>query len=149
MSNKSQELNMRRLAALLSQDLSYIGGERECGPNGAKRTFLNVGKTFLRALAKDLCLHDVTVRSNAGGIAVSGECCLYGMWENKGIFIEISQSCCSWVGPVLYRTIRNAHDHKGGHSRYLSLNDLKKCSYNEVLECFSSLRKGYGCERAA
>ena len=49
MSNKSQELNMRRLAALLSQDLSYIGGERECGPNGAKRTFLNVGKTFLRA----------------------------------------------------------------------------------------------------
>ena len=122
MSNKSQELNMRRLAALLSQDLSYIGGERECGPNGAKRTFLN---------------------------AVSGECCLYGMWENNGIFIEISQSCCSWVGPVLYRTIRNAHDHKGGHSRYLSLNDLKKCSYNEVLECFSSLRKGYGCERAA
>ena len=66
-----------------------------------------------------------------------------------GIFIEISQSCYSWVGPVLYRTIRNAHDHKGGHSRYLSLNDLKKCSYNEVLECFSSLRKGYGCERAA
>lgn len=117
--------------------------------NGAKRTFLNVGKTFLRALAKDLCLHDVTVRSNAGGIAVSGECCLYGMWENNGIFIEISQSCYSWVGPVLYRTIRNAHDHKGGHSRYLSLNDLKKCSYNEVLECFSSLRKGYGCERAA
>lgn len=149
MSNKSQELNMRRLAALLSQDLSYIRGERECGPNGAKRTFLNVGKTFLRALAKDLCLHDVTVRSNAGGIAVSGECYLYGMWENNGIFIEISQSCYSWVGPVLYRTIRNAHDHKGGHNRYLSLNDLKKCSYNEALERFSSLRKGYGCERAA
>ena len=83
MSNKSQELNMRRLAALLSQDLSYIGGERECGPNGAKRTFLNVGKTFLRALAKDLCLHDVTVRSNAGGIAVSG-----------------------WAGPVPYHPER-------------------------------------------
>ena len=61
-------------------------------------------KPSLRALAKDLCLHDVTVRSNAGGIAVSGECCLYGMWENNGIFIEISQSCYSWVGPVLYRT---------------------------------------------
>lgn len=108
MSNKSQELNMRRLAALLSQDLSYIGGERECGPNGAKRTFLNVGKTFLRALAKDLCLHDVTVRSNAGGIAVSGECCLYGMWENNGIFIEISQSCLQlgWAGPVPYHPER-------------------------------------------
>ena len=52
MSNKSQELNMRRLAALLSQDLSYIGGERECGPNGAKRTFLNVGENLPAGLGK-------------------------------------------------------------------------------------------------
>lgn len=36
MSNKSQELNMCRFTALLSQDLSCIGGERERGPNGAK-----------------------------------------------------------------------------------------------------------------
>lgn len=98
MSNKSQELNMRRLAALLSQDLSYIGGERECGPNGAKRTFLNVGKTFLRALAKDLCLHDVTVRSNAGGIAVSGECCLYGMWETTASLLRSLKAAAAGLG---------------------------------------------------
>ena len=45
--------------------------------------FLNVGKTFLRALAKDLGLRDVKVTSNAAGIAVSGECYLYGMWESS------------------------------------------------------------------
>ena len=56
MSVKSQENNMRRLAALLGQDLSYIFGEKESGPNGSKKTFLNVGKVFLRALAKDLGL---------------------------------------------------------------------------------------------
>ena len=54
MSIKSQEANMRKLAGLLSQNLSYVRGERENGPNGVKRTFLNLGKAFLRALAKDL-----------------------------------------------------------------------------------------------
>ena len=47
MSVKSQEHSMRRLAALLGQDLSYIGGDRESGSNGNKKTFLNVGKVFL------------------------------------------------------------------------------------------------------
>ena len=54
MSMKSQENNMRRLAILLKQNLSYIGGERECGPNGAKKAFPNRGKVFLRALAKEM-----------------------------------------------------------------------------------------------
>ena len=76
MSVKSQESNMRRLSMLLSHDLSFIGGERECGPNGSKKAFLNTGKAFLRALARDLGLHDVTVSANSGGIAVSGECTL-------------------------------------------------------------------------
>lgn len=74
MSVKSQESNMRRLSALLSHDLSYAYGDSECGPNGSKKVFLNVGKAFLRALAKDLGLRDATVSANPGGIAVSGEC---------------------------------------------------------------------------
>ena len=41
MSVKSQEHSMRRLAALLGQDLSYIGGDWESGSNGNKKTFLN------------------------------------------------------------------------------------------------------------
>lgn len=61
MSMKSQQENMRRLHELLSRDLSYIQGERECGPNGAKKAFLNQEKVFLRALAKDLGLRDAVV----------------------------------------------------------------------------------------
>ncbi len=79
MSVQSQEKNMRKLANLLSRDLSYIWGERESGPKGDKKVFLNTGKTFLRALAKDLGLKEYNVSANPGGIAVSGDCSLIGV----------------------------------------------------------------------
>ncbi len=91
MSIQSQQDNMHRLCDLLGRDLGYLHGEREGGPNGAKKTFLHVGRVFLRALAKDLGLRDAVVKSNAAGIAVSGECSLYGMWEEGGIYICLGQ----------------------------------------------------------
>ena len=143
MSVKSQENNIRRLAGLLSQNLSYICGERECGPNGAKKTFLNPGKVFLRALAKDLGLRDAKVTSNPDGIAVSGECILIGMWENSGVCIELSQFCGGKY-VLLYRTARNLRDYTGGHNRFLTPEDLRKLSYPELLEKFGALRKEGG-----
>ena len=95
MSIKSQEGHMRQLALLLTSDLGCIFGERESGPNESKKAFLNVGKLFLRALAKDLGLHEVTVSANSGGIAVSGTCSLYGMWEDRGIAVWIEQRLCA------------------------------------------------------
>ncbi len=143
MSVKSQETNMRRLAGLLSQDLSYLGGERECGPNGAKKTFLNLGKVFLRALSKDLGLRDAKVTSNPGGIAVSGECSLIGMWEDNGIYIQLSQTCMG-NHVLLYRSVRNIRDYSGGHNQYLTLSDLRELSYSELLDILSALRKEGG-----
>lgn len=141
---------MRRLASLLSQDLAYILGERECGPNGAKRTFLNLGKVFLRALAKDLGLRDVKVMSNAGGIAVSGECYLYGMWRTNGLFMCIQQPCRGGQDVILYRSIRDLEDHKGGYNHYIHLDELGTLSYEEILARLSSLNKGgLANERAA
>lgn len=150
MSVKSQENNMRRLAALLGQDLSYIFGEKENGPNGSKKTFLNVGKVFLRALAKDLGLREVTVSSNAGGIAVSGECTLIGMWENGGIYVCIEQPAYGRENVLYYRTVRHSKDYKGGYNHFLTRSDLKKWSYGQLLDTLSELRKD-GCtyERAA
>ena len=150
MSVKSQENNMRRLAALLGQDLSYIFGEKESGPNGSKKTFLNVGKVFLRALAKDLGLREVTVSSNAGGIAVSGECTLIGMWEYGGIYVCIEQPACGRENVLYYRTVRHSRDFKGGYNHFLTRSDLKKWSYGQLLDTLSVLRKD-GCtyERAA
>lgn len=142
MSIKSQETNMRRLAVLLSQDLSYIWGDKEQGPNGAKKTFLNLGKVFLRALAKDLGLRDVKVLSNAGGIAVSGECCLYGMWPSGGLFLCISQPVCGTQDVLLYRSIRDLQDHKGGYSHYVRLNELRTLAYPALLARLSELNRG-------
>lgn len=150
MSYKSQEVNMRRLSELLSQDLSYVFGDNESGPNGAKKTFLHVGKTFLRALGKDLGLHDVKVYSNAGGIAVSGECWLYGLWDNGGTCVCISQPVCGRENVMLYRTIRDLHDFKGSYNRYFHLHDLKMLSYETLLSNLASLKKeGRSYERAA
>ena len=149
MSFKSQEANMRCLAELLSHDLGYIWGERECGPNGDKKTFLNVGKTFLRALGKDLGLRDVKVVSNAGGIAVSGECTLIGMWEDSGIYISIQQPYCMGQDLLLYRTVRHIKDYKGGYNNFVGRRELSRMSYAELLNRLLALRKVVSYERAA
>ena len=141
MSVKSQENNMRRLADLLSPGRGYSWGDRESGPNGAKKTFLTLGKVFLRALSKDLGLRDAKVSSNPGGIAVSGDCSLIGMWESNGIYIQLSQPCGDKDRVLLYRTVRNIRDYSSGHNKFLTVNDLRKLSYSELLKKFGALRK--------
>lgn len=148
MSVKSQEQNMRRLAALLERNLGYIRGEKESGPNGEKKVFLNLGKTFLRALAKDLGLRDVKVMSNAGGIAVSGECCIFGMWETCGLFICLEQPCIS-QNALLYRSIRNLKDYKGGYNNFVTRSELATMSYEQLLERLLTLKKEPRYEWAA
>lgn len=150
MSIQSQEKNMRKLADLLSRDLSYIWGERESGPNGDKKVFLNTGTAFLRALAKDLGLQECKVSSNPGGVAVCGDCSLIGMWSSSGIYIMITQESFAREGMVLYREVRHIKDYSGGRNRFLPRNALRTMSYNQLLNVFSALRKdGASYERAA
>lgn len=99
MSIKSQEGHMRQLALLLTTDLGCIFDERESGPNGSKKAFLNVGKVFLRALAKDLGLHEVTVSANSGGIAVSGTCTAFERSDATCLFIH-SANKIKWPLPL-------------------------------------------------
>lgn len=136
MSVKSQEKNMRKLADLLTRDLSYIGGERESGPNGDKKVFLNTGKAFLRGLAKDLGLVEYKVSANPGGIAVSGEATLIGMWGSTGIYIQIEQPCYDRECVLLYRTVRHMNDYTGGHNRFLRRRNLESMSYSNFLNVF-------------
>ena len=140
MSEKSQKANMERLSGLLGGNLSYLFGENESGPNGDKKTFLNLGKTFLRAAAKDLGLRDVRVTSNAGGSGVSGSCTLYGMWEQNGIYLCLEQFC-SGRNVLLYRSIRELNDHKGGYNHFLSAQELGSISYAEFLSRMKLIRK--------
>ena len=149
MSHKSQEKNMRRLAGLLSRDLSYIWGEREGGPNGDKKAFLNTGKVFLRELAKDLGLRDVRVNANAGGIAVSGDCSLIGMWQSNGLYIDISQPPYNRETVLLYRTVRHSKDYSGGRNLYLTRRDLEEMSYLDLLFLLAAMRENDVHGRAA
>lgn len=134
MSIQSQEKNMQYLAKLLSQDLSYIYGERESGPNGAKKEFLSKGRTFLRALAKDLGFQKSRVSSNTAGIACSGEVYLFGMWgDENGLFLTLEQmqglDAC-----ILYRTITDINSSTSGHSgnNYISLREFSTCGYEAL-----------------
>lgn len=147
MSIQSQENNMRKLAQLLSTDLGYIWGEREIGPNGDKKVFLNTGKAFLRALGRDLGLHDCKVRANAAGIAVSGECYLTGMWEDGGLHICLEQPCHMRENVLCYYSIRAMHDHKGGYHHYVHRAELETMPYSQLLMRLGKQECAY--ERAA
>lgn len=140
MSERSQEQNMRKLADLLARDLDSIYGEKESGPNGDKRRFLHIGRTFLRALSKDLGLRDAVIALNPGGIAGSGECTMMGMWGDCGIYVALSQY--SWGNKALcYRSIRNMRDYSGSYNHFLTREDLRDASYERLCLVLSYLRK--------
>ena len=141
MSIKTQKAHMKSLSNLLLQDLGYIFGERELGPNGAKKDFMRKGALFMRALAKDLGFAECNVRVNKAGIAVSGEVYLHGMWgEGNGLFIELSQmrikDAC-----ILYRTISDIDGNKSGCNQFLSVAVLSGCDYESLLNTFLAYRK--------
>jgi hypothetical protein len=133
MSLQSQEKNMRLLGALLSQDLGYIYGERESGPNGAKKQFLSTGRAFLTTLGKDLGLTQQKVHTNKAGIAVSGEVCLSGMWYKSGIKLELAQDMMH--GRCLhYKQISDMRDTSGGYSCCLTLAEFKIADYSSLVD---------------
>lgn len=150
MSIQSQENHMRKLARLLSNDLGYIWGERESGPNGAKKEFLNTGKAFLRTLAQDLRFRDAKVTGNAAGIAVSGACYLTGMWrKGSGLHICLEQPCFLTENVLCYRSVRTMQDHEGGCNHYIRRAELETMSYLQFLERLGRMHREYAYERAA
>lgn len=146
----TQEKNMRRLSELMGQDLTYIGGPKECGPNGAKKEFLDKGRTFLRAAAKDLGFTESRVTVNPAGIGAPGDVSLYGMWsEGSGVYVMLEPNLC-WGDCVLYRTITALNGGKPGDNRFLSLRAFSNGSYSQFLNLVRSMDRGVtGHGRAA
>ena len=138
MSDKTQEKKMRTLAELLGHEPGYLTGAYQYP--GPKRTFLNTGRAFLRALAKDLNLTDYKVSVNPAGIAVSGDCALIGMWRTNGIYIDISDFG-GLNDALLYRTVRHMKDYTGGQNRYVRRSELDGMGYRELLNRLSALRE--------
>jgi len=139
MSVKTQEMHMRKLADLVAQDLSYIHGEKESGPNGAKKVYLHIGKTFLRAMAKDLGLVESKVYDLRGGIGVNGEVCLMGLWgPGNGIHVYLHQD--DFTGCIMYRHISHLKDYHGDYNRHLTRGALLH-GYENLLQKFLELKQ--------
>lgn len=132
---------MKTIHGLVSQNLGYIFGERESGPNGAKKQFHTKSAAFLRALGKDLGFRECKVMNNYGGIAVSGEVTLMGMWsERNGLYVQLSQSSMGWQS-FLYRQISHMKDYTGGRNQWLPADMFASGKYAELVDTLLALRK--------
>jgi len=140
MSIQSQKKNMKTIHSLVSQDLGYIYGERESGPNGAKKQFHTKSAAFLRVLGNDLGFKEFKVKNNHGGIAVSGEITLMGMWdEGNGLYFQLNQPWQPFDG-FLYRSIKHMKDYSGGHNQWLPCSLFADADYEGLVDTVLALR---------
>lgn len=108
---------MKEMIALVSAmeaDLSYNAD--------GKARFHRTAKKALKTIAGLLGLQEGTydLRSNKGGIAVSGEVTLHA----EKLYVQISQSCMGRGHEILYRYCKGRKDYCGGHNHYLGIERL-------------------------
>ena len=140
MSVQSQKKNMQAIHDLVSRDLGYIYGEHESGPNGAKKRFHTKSAAFLRALGNDLGFKEFKVTSNHGGIAVSGEITLMGMWgEGDGLYMQLFQSVTR-RRDFLYRHITHMKDYSGSPNQWISYELFAGGEYEKLLDILRAVR---------
>jgi hypothetical protein len=94
-----------------------------CAHDGAqKRRFHSTARARLRKLAVELRLPagSYDLRSNQGGVAVSGEITLH----HEAVYIQISQPATGWDSGILVRTCRGRRDYTGGPNTFAPLSML-------------------------
>lgn len=89
-----------------------------------KSVFHHQAQLRLRELAAKLGLEkgQFEIRSNKGGVAVSGEITLH----TDTMYIQVSQSCMGASCGVLIRRCKNRQDFAGGQNNFLSLDYLNR-----------------------
>lgn len=90
--------------------------------NALQTQFEKLSKAALRELAKQLPFTEVKVSFNRGGIAVSGDAHLMGMFDNgTGLYITINAPLFGVNAmSFLYRTITHMKDYTGGQNNFMS-----------------------------
>lgn len=96
---------------------------RRCAYDGAqKRKFHREARAALRALAKELRFpegsHDL--RSNQGGVAVSGEIAMH----HDRVYIQVCQPATGADSGILIRTCDGRRDYEGGRNHLAPLSLL-------------------------
>jgi hypothetical protein len=104
-----------------------------------KRNFHLSGRKHLKALATALGFEpgSYDVRSNQGGVAVSGEVTLH----HERIYVQICQPATGWDTGILIRTCQGRNDYTGGPNHFAPLSML-----DDILilanRCRAVLREG-------
>ncbi|WP_051133935.1 hypothetical protein [Methylocystis sp. ATCC 49242] len=96
---------------------------RRCAYDGEqKKAFHRRARTALRALAKELRLSEVSydLRSNRGGVAVSGEITLH----HERVYIQVCQPAIGADSGILIRTCEGRRDYDGGRNHFAPLSLL-------------------------
>lgn len=81
------------------------------------------GKKFLKAIVKELGIPAGTfdIRSNMGGVAVSGEVTLH----SERLYVQLSETFGGSKGvSIMFRTVKGLTDYTGGGNNFASVNDL-------------------------
>ena len=115
---------MKRLRQLASLMLSE---ERAAYNPRFKEKFKKVGQKAMIELADLLELREFKWDFNPGGIAVSGDLTLMGMWgPGNGVYVTLNKDFPNnpW-GQVLYRSIKHMKDYSGGVNRWLNFEELR------------------------
>jgi hypothetical protein len=97
-----------------------------------KSAMHSAGRAFLTRLAADLglTLAQRDVRSNLGGMAVSGEVTLHA----DRIYVQLHEACVGNGGVrVMYRTCAGRTDYCGGTNRYRFAADLARPGMYDAL----------------
>jgi hypothetical protein len=91
---------------------------------GRKRVFHSRARSQLRRLAGALGLQpgSYELRSNYGGIAVSGEAVLH----TDRLYVQVCQPATGHDSGILFRTCNGRDDYVGGSNNFTSL-DLLNC----------------------
>jgi len=92
-----------------------------------KVKFRLIGKKAMEELAFLLELRPFDIDFNPGGIAVSGDLRLMGMWsERSGIYIFMNKNLPNApYGQILYRTIKHMNDFTGGPNQWMRYETLR------------------------
>jgi hypothetical protein len=87
-----------------------------------KAAFHKEGKQFLKSLAKALALRpgSFDIRSNLGGIAVSGEVTLH----HERLYVQLSESAIQPGVSILYRSCQGRKDYSGGQNHFCAIGSL-------------------------
>jgi hypothetical protein len=111
---------------------------RENPHSYTKMKFHRLGKQVLKAIAEEMGLQSGSydIRSNLGGVAVSGEITLHG----ESIYIQFSLGGSDLE--VLYRSCNGRKDYTGGANHWMRWDDL--CDLPQACKKFKGLVDG-GC----